>query len=75
VSEHVHADTGLADTTVAAFMMKTPDCQPFQTEQRQARNNRSAGVIFGRSTERKHADDPMIYGSTHSRIANGLVPG
>ena len=39
-------------TTVAAFMMNAPHCQPFQMQQSYAHKTRSAGVSFGRFTER-----------------------
>src|SRR6516164_7295149 len=38
--------------TVEALTMKTLDCQSFQTALSQAHSNRSAGVSFGRLTER-----------------------
>ena len=38
--------------TVAALTIKTLDCQSFQTAHSQAHSNRSAGVNFGRLTER-----------------------
>src|SRR6516225_5775967 len=38
--------------TVEALTMKTLDCQSFQTALSQAHSNRSAGVGFGRLTER-----------------------
>ena len=38
--------------TVAALTTKMLDCQSFQTAQSQAQRNRSAGVSFGRLTER-----------------------
>ena len=38
--------------TVAAWMMETRDSQPFQTEEIQAQNKRSAAVNLGRFTER-----------------------
>jgi hypothetical protein len=38
--------------TVAALTIKTLDCELFQTAHSQAQSNRSAGVSFGRLTER-----------------------
>jgi hypothetical protein len=38
--------------TVEAFMMKTPELQSSQTVQSHAHKSRSAGVSFGRFTER-----------------------
>jgi hypothetical protein len=38
--------------TVEALMVKTPHRQPFQMAHTQARSHRSAGVSFGRLTER-----------------------
>src|SRR5215471_18016919 len=45
--------------TVAALTMETRDSQPFQTEESHAQKKRSAGLNFGRLTERgaRRVDD------------------